>query len=186
MNGTTKRIAIALVTVATVACSAPSTRQTEVARIAKPTCPAALSATGSPIPDGPATAQFPDAPTATMVPGTPAGATVCRYSNDPDPRPKALVRSAWANATQAAQLAESFNSATVWPAGVYYPCPFNQGGVDLVIFAYSSRGPDDVLVDLSGCQGLTNGHRTAAGAEAAHDLLNALVGVPPVRVAMIG
>lgn len=179
---TTMGVVIALVTVAAVACGAESAPQVDAAKVAKPTCPAMLSPQASPIPDGPATVQFPDAPTSTMVPDTSAGATVCRYSDDLAPKPKVLVQSAWANATQAAQLAHSLNSATVWPAGVYYPCPFNQGGVDLVLFAYSSRGPVDVLVDLSGCQGLTNGHRTAMSAGAAYDLLKAIVGVPPVRM----
>ena len=36
-------------------------------------------------------------------------------------------------------------------------------------------------MDLSGCQGLTNGH-TAMSAGAAYDLLKAIVGVPPVRM----
>jgi hypothetical protein len=136
------------------------------------TCPASLPTT---VPTG---YPYPTAPADAMVPGIPSHATVCRYEGGNDPHPNARTRSVTLAGAETSRLATALNAAPAARKGVAYPCPADFGVYDLVLFDYPTRAPVHVLVSLTGCGVVSNGHRNAMFAAAAIQQLGALVGAP--------
>jgi hypothetical protein len=137
------------------------------------TCPTTLPSSGAKF-------RYPNAPSSTLVPGSPDHALVCRYGlgGGNDPHPDALYRSAQLDAAQSVRLASALNKAQFWPKGEAFNCPASFGVEDLVLFSYSGAAPIDVLVDATGCEGASNGHRGTVEADAAVTQLDAVVGSP--------
>lgn len=121
----------------------------------------ALEASGGcPLTDHPrATSSDPRTRT-TLVPGGPTGLTLCRYRGlNPQPkRAGTLLRSRRIdNAAKIAQLASALSGLPPFPAGGF-ACPSDDGSEIVARFTYPHAPVDPVVVDLTGCQGVGNGH----------------------------
>jgi hypothetical protein len=125
----------------------------------------------------PSTTTFPAVSGSTLVPDQPSVASVCRYAGLNDPHPQALVKSSTVTGTRLDQLVAAMNTGKPTPGGVYN-CPMDSGAADVVQFGYSTTGPVDVAVDLNGCRGENNGHRTVAVPSTVQSTLTAMVGAP--------
>jgi hypothetical protein len=171
---------LALLVLGVAGCAAPSQDQhpqtlsvggggaSSVTPVRPVACPAKL----------PSTTTFPSVPGTTLVPGTPAVASVCRYAGMNDPHPQALQKSAVLTGTKLANLVATMNTGKPRPGGAYN-CPADFGLADVVQFGYPSTGPVDVSIDLSGCRGETNGHRSVAVPDDVQTQMTALVGTSP-------
>lgn len=135
------------------------------------TCPARLPA------DAMNSVKSSKAPSDTIVPGTPDHAVVCRYEDMNEPNPRQLAKSKSLAGAQAVKLAAALNGGSPMTGGVT-SCPADFGRYDLVLFDYSDRAAVHVMVSVSGCRQVTNGHRTLMLGANADSELTAFVGAP--------
>lgn len=123
----------------------------------------------------PATVHQPTNPrSATLVPGTPTGATACRYAGLGEPHSGGLARSASLTTAQTTALAAALNAGKQAANGVYN-CPNDTGGVDVVGFDYADAAPVEIVVHTSGCRLASDGNRNVDAAQAVQQLA-AIVG----------
>jgi hypothetical protein len=176
--------AIGLLALAASACLLTACATTTTTHPLEPARPALTTApaTATCPPDLPRTAPngypYPAAPADSIVPGTPSHATACRYQGLNDPHPNTRTRSVTLTAAETTRLAHALNAAPTPKKGAAYPCPADLGVYDLVLFDYPTRAPVHVLVSLTGCTTVSNGHRGAMFAGEAVQQLDALVGAP--------
>ncbi len=95
-----------------------------------------------------------------LVPHRPTGLTLCRYRGlNPDPKQAGTLQRTQpvAAAQTIAWLTRHLNALPRFPSGPM-SCPADDGSEIVAIFHYAKAPDDPVTVDLTGCQGVTNGH----------------------------
>jgi hypothetical protein len=120
--------------------------------------------------------HFPAASRLSMVPGSPDGATVCRYAGLNEPHPQHLVTSEPIGPGPAAGLAGDLNRAKAFPTGTPVNCPNDVAADDLIRFGFPDGHRVDVVLDLTGCRTADNGQRQVFVPAEVSGRLAALVG----------
>jgi len=108
----------------------------------------------------------------TLVPPGASGAVICRYP--PVSAHPRRPRVATVMGSSLAELVRSLDALRPMPRGLF-ACPFDDGSMYLLRFAYPDGGRLPVVVHLSGCRFATNGRRDVSVTAKVRALLASLI-----------